>query len=197
MGWHEDYNGKWPLYLEEAFRIAREVGDPSLKLIYNDNSNSMMESTKTIATLKLFNDFRNAGIPIDGIGMQFHCNVSNGQLREGSSGKGTPVDFDSFARNMRRFAEAGIDLHITEFDVHLPENPSIYDYALQATAYREVLRRCIEEPACKSFKTWGFTDKYAWRPQVYNSHQLMYDEYFEPKQAYTQMRLMLEEKIRR
>lgn len=196
MGWHDDEKGKWPLYLEEAFRIAREIGGSIVKLIYNDNSNEMMESPKALATLKLYKNFKSAGIPIDGIGMQFHCTVANGQLREGSSGKGIPVDFDSFSRNMRRFAEAGVELHITEFDVHLPENPSAADYSLQAKAYAEVLKRCIEEPACKSFKSWGFTDKYAWRPFVYNSHQLMFDEFFNQKKAYDEMRKMLEEKIR-
>lgn len=195
MGWHDDETGKWPVYLEEAFRIARETGGSFVKLIYNDNSNAMMESPRALATLKLYKDFKSAGIPIDGIGMQFHCAVVNGQLREGSSGNGVPVDFDSFARNMRRFAEAGVELHITEFDVHLPEKPSAADYSLQAKAYREVLKRCLEEPACKSFKSWGFTDKYAWRPLVYNSHQLMFDEFFNRKKAYDEMRKMLEEKI--
>ena len=195
MGWHDDVDGRWPLYLEEAFRIAREAGGSSVKLIYNDNLNAMMDSKRTQATIRLYNDFKNAGIPVDGIGLQFHCGVKYGQLREGSSGDGLVIDFDSFVQNLRRFGENGIEVHITEFDVHLPENPTVNDYEMQAMAYREALKRCLEEPACKSFKSWGFTDKYAWKPLNYNAHQLIYDEEFNQKRAYMEIRKMLEEKV--
>ena len=195
LGWHNNDTTKWPLYIEEAFRIARKAGGPNLKLIYNDNRTGMFESAKTEGTFKLFKDFRNAGIPIDGIGMQFHCEVENGRLKE-RGGASVIIDFDSFKRNMRRFGEEGIELHITEFDVHLPENPTEADYDLQAECYREVLRCCLEEPACKSFKSWGFTDKYGWRPLKFDPHALMFDKNYQPKKAYLEMRRMMEEKIR-
>ena len=197
LGWHNDRNGKWPLYLERAFRMAREYGGDKLQLIYSENNNAMLNSIKADKTLALFQDFRKAGIPIDGVGFQFHCAVKNGELREGSNGQGVKVDFDSFAQNMKRFAKSGAAIHITEFDVHLPEHPSAGDYQIQADAYREVLKKCMEESNCKSFQSWGSSD-YNWgvpqagvRPPSPNA--LMLDENYQPKQAYFEMLQYLKE----
>ena len=34
----------------------------------------------------------------------------------------------------------------------------------QTNVFNGLLKVCLEEAACKSFETWGFTDKYSWLP---------------------------------
>ena len=47
---------------------------------------------------------------------------------------------------------------------------------------------CIEEPACKAFKTWGFTDASCWKPKFkknpaskYEPCPLVFDHHLKPK----------------
>jgi hypothetical protein len=40
-----------------------------------------------------------------------------------------------------------------------------------------------------------FTDRYGWRPGVYNPQEFMLDENFEPGQASSEMKRMFEEKL--
>ncbi|KPL09696.1 MAG: hypothetical protein AMS26_22550, partial [Bacteroides sp. SM23_62] len=89
--------------------------------------------------------------------------------------------------------ELGVDVHITEFDVHLPENPTESDYEIQANAYRDVLRAALESPYCESFTTWGTADPRGWAPRGYNPHALWLDEAYQPKRNYTKVLEMLRE----
>ena len=40
----------------------------------------------------------------------------------------------------------------------------------QAVIYRNVLDRCLLQPACAGFQMWGFTDRYSWIPGQYPGH---------------------------
>lgn len=62
-----------------------------------------------------------------------------------------------------------------------------------------MLKACIQEPACKSFKTWGFTDASCWKAMKkssgwgydYEPYPLVYDHDYQPKPAYHTMRELL------
>jgi endo-1,4-beta-xylanase len=69
----------------------------------------------------------------------------------------------------------------------------------QADAYRAMLKVCIEEPACKMFKCWGFLDDYGWKPERESSLKpkaLIFDSEMNPKPAYQAMRQLLMEKLK-
>jgi endo-1,4-beta-xylanase len=98
-------------------------------------------------------DFRQRGVPIDGVGFQMHIE----KLR---------ADVASISANIKRFTALGVEVHITEMDVALPVdpngNPRFADLQLQADIYREVATACLSHPGCTAIQTWGFTDKYSW-----------------------------------
>ncbi|MDO8543631.1 MAG: endo-1,4-beta-xylanase [Opitutaceae bacterium] len=77
-------------------------------------------------------------------------------------------------------------MHITEFDIHLPPNPTAADFELQGKGYAEIVQRVLESPAVKTFKTWGFTDRYSWKADGQDGHPLWLDENLQPKPAYRQ-----------
>ena len=182
MGMYQGKKYLFPQYLVDAFQIAREAGGPGLKLHLNEYDNASTQSLRGSAFLKLIQAMREEGIPVDGAGMQMHFDLKDGKLLEGGFKAG--FDFGSFDAMLQEYAQAGIDVHITEFDIHLPLNPTEQDYQLQGKYYAEVLRHAIASPAVKSFKTWGFTDKYSWKPNNVDGHPLMLDAQFQPKPAY-------------
>jgi endo-1,4-beta-xylanase len=164
-------------YIEQAFRWAHEA-DPHALLFYNDGGGEAL-NVKSDALYRLMADFKRRGVPIDGIGLQMHMDLN--------------ADVRSIARNLRRFAELGLQVHITEADVGVPvdANRKIIDagdLGRQAELYRNIVKTCIEQRGCTAFQTWGFTDKYSWINS--SSHgtrgaALLFDAQYRPKAAYT------------
>lgn len=189
LGMYQGKEQPFPRYLVEAFRIAREAGGPDLKLILNEWGNETTQSSRGLAFLELIKSMREEGIPVDGAGLQLHCRLKDGALRGWVSNQ--PFDFDAFDRMLRLYEEAGIEVHITEFDVHLPPSPTKQDYELQGKYYAEILRHAIGSPAVKTFTTWGFTDRQSWKANGIDGHPLMLDENLQPKPAYLRQFEML------
>jgi endo-1,4-beta-xylanase len=192
MGMYQGKKYIFPQYFVDAFRIAREVGDKNLKLIVNEWGNATTKSRRSQAFLTLIKAMREEGIPVDGGGIQLHCRLIDGKLYEWGE-KEIPFDFDAFDAMLKQYEQAGIDIHITEFDIHLPENPTEADFQLQGKYYADILKHAIKSPAVKTFKTWGFTDKYSWKADGKDGHPLLLDENFLPKPAYIQQVEMLED----
>jgi endo-1,4-beta-xylanase len=91
---------------------------------------------------------------------------------------------------------AGIAIYVSECDVHLYGGLDDEKLKLQADAYRSILETCIQEPACKAFKTWGFTDSSCWKPmkkenRLYEPCPLIFDHNLKPKPAYWAMHSLL------
>ena len=52
--------------------------------------------------------------------------------------------------------------------------------AAQARAYAQLVKVCVDQPACTSFTVWGFTDRYSWLPEGIDGQgyaALMTDQY--------------------
>jgi endo-1,4-beta-xylanase len=158
-------------YIEQAFRRAR-AADPGAVLLYNDYNIETING-KSDAVYALAQDFKRRGVPIDGIGFQMHIT-------------GSGLNLDSLARNMQRFADLGLAIYITEMDVRVSMPPSSSAFDKQATIYRDVLDRCLLQPACKGLQVWGFTDKYSWVPDFFSGQgaALIFDEQYQPKPGY-------------
>lgn len=190
LGMYQGTKHSFPRYLVEAFRTARAAGGPELKLILNDWGNETTRSPRGHAFLALLQALREEGIPVDGAGLQLHCRLKDGQLHGWANH--LPFDFGAFAAMLRLYEQAGLEVHITEFDIHLGTNPTPQDFELQGKYYAEILRHAFQSPAVKSFKTWGFTDRHSWRADGQDGHPLLLDAQLQPKPAYFRQVEMLQ-----
>jgi endo-1,4-beta-xylanase len=92
-------------YIADAFRIAREA-DPAARLFYNDYGGEGL-TQKSNRIYDLLRELIAAGVPIDGVGLQMHVSASS-----------RPPNA-SIASNMRRLADLGLTVHISEMDVRV------------------------------------------------------------------------------
>jgi len=177
-----DATGKWrntpflrafgPDYVKMAFHWAHEA-DPAAKLFYNDFGADGL-NRKSDAMYRLLEDLVRQGAPVHGVGLQMHVTQ-----RE-------PPDPPSVAANIGRFADLGLEVHITEMDVRLEAPVSKAELEDQARVYRHVLAVCLEAEHCDVFVVWGVTDRYSWLPQVFPgaAAPLLFDDEGKPKSAY-------------
>ena len=190
IGWSAE--NKYPLYIEKAFQAGAQYSN-QVELILNENNNSMLESTKSDNFYNAVKILLEEGVAIEGVGLQMHCSVVGSLVVESAFGSGAPLNIESFKEMIDKYGKLGVDVHITEFDVHLPQNPDNEDYELQAITYRDVLKAALESPYCKSFTTWGTADPRGWAPNGYNPHSLWLDDDYQPKENYFKVLEMLQE----
>ncbi|MEZ4726735.1 MAG: endo-1,4-beta-xylanase [Caldilineaceae bacterium] len=140
-------------HLDMAFRFAR-AADPNAILIYNDYGVEAI-NTKSDRMYNLLQRMLARGVPIDGVGLQFHL--------LGCEGKQAPTKAALIA-NMARFADLGLDIYVTELDVNLNglAGSQAAKWAAQAQIYRDVTEACLATAACRSVTTWGLRDNASW-----------------------------------
>lgn len=189
LGMYQGTKHAFPRYLVEAFRTAREAGGPGLRLVLNDWDNETTVSRRALPFLELIQAMKAEGIPVDDAGLQLHCRLKEGVLQGWADNRA--FDFDAFTAMLNLYKQAGIGVHITEFDIHLGPDPTTEDFALQGKYYAEILRRALQSPAVKSFTTWGFTDRHSWKADGKDGHPLLLDENLQPKPAYLRQVEML------
>lgn len=163
-------------YIERCFRWAREA-DPQALLFYND-AEAETVNPKSDAIYVMVRDFRQRGVPIDGVGFQMH--IAN-----------LHADTASISENIKRFTALGVQVHITEMDIALPldfnGNASPSDLQLQADIYRQIAVACLSHPGCTAIQTWGFTDRYSWigsHSKHTRGAALLFDQNYQTKPAY-------------
>jgi len=150
-------------YISKAFVRARERDSDSI-LVYNDYDVAWT-GPKSDGMYRLLQSELDRGTPIDAVGFQMHL----------------WTDFDDFGDvrdNLQRFANLGLDIYITELDVAMTARGQ---EERQAQVYENIVRICLEQPACKAIQSWGFTDRYSWR---YNYRPLLFTERYHAKPAY-------------
>lgn len=164
-------------FIEQAFRWAH-AADPQALLFYNDaEAEEINPHSNAIYAMAV--DFKRRGIPLNGIGLQMHF------LR------GVP-SYASIAKNIQRFTNLGLQIHITEMDVALPVDAAgkvlhANDLLWQADVYRHIAEICLANPGCTALQTWGFTDKYSWVGWATHHTKgaaLLFDKNYQPKPAY-------------
>jgi endo-1,4-beta-xylanase len=168
------FAGQTTAYIEQALQWAH-TADTNAKIFYNDYSAETMNA-KSDAIYDMAKDFKNRGVPLDGIGFQTHVDLTFDN----------PTTLASYASNLQRFADLGLDVHITELDIRLSDN-SAASLNAQAKLYGELMTMCLQQPRCKAFQTWGFTDKYSWIPGSFPGMgwALPWDDTYQKKPAYT------------
>lgn len=167
------YAGGGTRYVEQAFRWAR-ASDPKAHLFYNDYDTEQINA-KSDAIYAMAKDFKARGVPLDGIGFQFHLDLRFDN----------PNKLASTAENMRRFAALGLEINITELDVRLSDGSPASLHS-QASLYHAVTKLCVAQPACKVLQAWGFTDKHSWIPGFFPNMDwgLPFDKDYKKKPAY-------------
>jgi endo-1,4-beta-xylanase len=164
-------------FMDSAFTYAHQA-DPDAILYYNDYNTSNVTGKSTAVYNKLKQMIDN-GVPVSGVGFQSHQT-----LEEYSSGF-----IASLKENFDRFAKLGLSIAVTEMDIRitLPTDQSELDK--QGEYYREYLETFLGNPACKTFMTWGFTDRYSWIPGTFSGtgDALIFTSDYQPKPAYTAM----------
>jgi endo-1,4-beta-xylanase len=173
--------GKGTAYIEQAFRWAH-AADPDALLFYNDAEAEAINAHSD-AIYAMVKDFRQRGVPINGIGLQMH--ILN-----------LDPDVKSIEKNIHRFVKLGMQVHITEMDVAVPvnadgkvKNPE--DLQKQANIYAQIAKACMKNAGCTALQTWGFTDKYSWIgwfTKHTKGDALPFDRQYQPKPAYTAVR---------
>ncbi|MBX6362615.1 MAG: endo-1,4-beta-xylanase [Gemmatimonadetes bacterium] len=163
-----------PDYIAQAFRWAR-AADPDVPLYYNDY-NIETANAKSDAVYRMLADLKARGVPIDGIGFQFHYQADAAPTA------------DEIASNFARFAALGLKIQITEADMHVRVQngvASAADLQVQATAYRNLVTACLRTPACNAIEIEGIYDGQAWVPDPANwGAPVLFDIHVQPKPAY-------------
>jgi endo-1,4-beta-xylanase len=176
-------NALGPGYIADALRWAHEA-DPTAKLYINDYGVETV-NTKSDALYNVVAGLRRDGVPIDGVGFQSHLALG--------------ANLSTLGPNLRRFADLGLDVAITEMDVRLQLPATLAQHSAQAALYSQVLQACLTTPRCVSFTVWGFTDRYSWVPYAYSGwgDACLFDTAYHPKPAYVQVRQLLATSPRR
>jgi len=135
-------------YIAEALHLAHKA-DPKPKLYIND-FNVEGINKKSDALYKLVSQLKKDGVPIHGVGLQSHFILHQ-----------IPEDME---KNMKRFADLGLDVAITELDIRLnPEygkEPPSHNWTAeqlkaQADEYAKVVKTCLAVPKCVGITIWG------------------------------------------
>lgn len=157
-------------YIETAFRAAR-AADPNARLCINDYNTDGINA-KSTAIYNLVKDFKSRGVPIDCVGFQAHLII--GQV---------PSDLQA---NLKRFADLGVDVRITELDIRMQTPSDATKLATQAADYKKVFQACLAVTRCQGVTIWGITDKYSWVPDTFPGQgaALVWDAGYAKKPAY-------------
>lgn len=172
------YNAMGTDYIATALRAAH-AADPDAKLYLNDYNIEGL-GAKSDAMYALATELLDEGVPLDGIGMQAHLAVQYG----------FPYQMQA---NMRRFADLGLDVAVTELDVRMQLPSDAAKSATQSSYYRQVVEACLAVERCVGITVWDYTDKYSWVPSTFPGEGAanLYDENLLPKPAHSATRTAL------
>jgi GH35 family endo-1,4-beta-xylanase len=144
-------------FIERSFRAAR-AADPSAQLLYNDYGAEALNA-KSNRVYTVVRDLKNAGVPIDGVGLQFHVNGA------------APPPLADVATNLDRLIALGLTVNFSEIDIRVADVPGTQaeKLARQRTLYHDIIALCAARPQCHSASTWGITDKHTWIDMQYGA----------------------------
>lgn len=168
--------------IDFCFRKSREAA-PNCKLAYNDYMSWETTSTKHRAgVLRLLEELKKKGTPIDALGIQSHSNYE-------MPDEYTPEK----VREWRAFVEEaigmGLEIYLTEFDVNdtrMTPDKAIRDQAI-ASYTRDYLDLMFSYNETKEVLMWGMVDKYSWlqgflpREDGVEKRPTLYDSDYRPK----------------
>ncbi len=177
--WHDRIGDD---FVDLAFQRAR-MADADTKLFYNDYNIEQAGEAKSDRVFQMIQDMKMRGIPIDGVGLQSHYFVTpDGGL------SGVP-NIDAIRANIKRYADIGVEVHITECDFRLGKPLDDSKLALHTKFFSELLQACIDAENCTHFTVWGLSDIDSWVPSTFPDYDYahLFDSAFAPRPAYQEM----------
>lgn len=175
-----------PEYVDLAFTWAHQA-DPDAFLVINDYS---LESNpkKREAMYKLVKGMKERGVPVDGIGLQMHIDITSPSAAE-------------IKKTIEYFSELGVKVLVTEMDMSVygwndkstSINKNKLEKVLQTQAKRtKEIFSVYEEEAKKGNLTsviyWGIDDGMSWKNNFpargRTDYALLFDRNFEPKPCF-------------
>lgn len=142
-------------FVKLCFQWAHE-SDPDALLFYNDYSFENSQA-KLDAVIKMVEDFRSSGIPINGVGTQMHISVNTSE--------------SGIRNSFIKLASTGMLIHVSELDITINPNndPSMVinkqlleaqqsKYKSVAITYSQVVPRNLQY----GITLWDFSDADSW-----------------------------------
>jgi GH35 family endo-1,4-beta-xylanase/enterochelin esterase-like enzyme len=172
-------------FIAKAFEFAREA-DPTGVLIYNDYST--VDNGKRERIYTMVKKMKDAGVPIDGIGMQGHYNIYF-------------PDEEQLEKAIQRFSEIVNTIHITELDLRTNTESggqlrfsrgevkpqAAYISTLQEDQYARLFKIFRKyKNVIKNVTFWNLSDKDSWLGL--GNHPLPIDENFKAKRSFQVIR---------
>ena len=144
-----------PDYIPRALNEARRLA-PGAELMINEfalETEDRVENDRRYLFLKLLERLKRAGVPLDGVGLQAHLDLSKGQFRA-----------DIYAQFLRNIADLGLFIVITELDVK--EHDYIQSVEQRdrqvADATARYLDVALAQSAVRGVTIWGLSDRHSW-----------------------------------
>lgn len=180
-------------YIDWAFTAAR-AADPAAKLFINDYSTEFTGKRSRLITV--IRDLLDRGIPLDGVGHQFH-------LSRGIDPNQVLAAIDEIDA-----LGAGLEQHVTELDISVYNDPpecfasgvncqtgygtapsDVPDrvYQEQAQLYRDLFDGFKARDSVTSVSLWGIRDSQSWLnnyPVSRSNYPLLFDPDGDPKSAF-------------
>jgi endo-1,4-beta-xylanase len=172
-----------PTYVEDAFAAADAADKlyPGSRLLcYNDYGAEGYSSSKAKKVIALIKQIRTAGAMVNCVGLQMHVSIDQHP---------DPADV---AENIRQLGLLGLTVHITEMDVKC-SGCTGERLKQQAMVYANMLQACLNNTNCKSFETWGVTDRDTWVGT--ENSPLLFDSNYKPKPAYDAVLATLQQHV--
>ena len=172
-----------PGYIAEALELAHAV-DPDARLFINENF-VLKPGPKQDRYFELVQELLSRDIPLHGVGFQTHLYFLPAG---GANAIDAPTEAEMEAA-LSRFAALGVDVEITELNVHTWRFQGDRDdrLAQQAEVYGAAARACLSVPACLALTVWLFTDRYPTTVESLfgqDGEPLLFDDEYVPKPAY-------------
>jgi len=188
-------------FIPLAFQFAQEA-DPNAELYYNDYSTAI--PAKRAGIVRLTRKLQEAGIKIDGLGMQEHHGLTHASLEETE-------------KTINDFADLGVKVMVTEMDISvLPHarqhvgaeltdtaayNKSLdpYKESLPGDKMKELGERYIDfftlylkhQDKISRVTLWGVGDADSWKNdwpiEGRTDYPLLFDRNYEPKPFFTDL----------
>jgi endo-1,4-beta-xylanase len=177
-------------YIERAFRFAR-AADPSAVLVWNEDdleSDTEYSRQKKTAVLRLVQDLRRNGTPVQALGLQAH-------LKPEFKATGNYRDF------LHGIADAGLKIMITELDVIDTEIPAANRDEIVGGLYYEFLSTTFSAVKPISVQVWELSDLNNWmdvsmpqwrRPDGLSHRPAIFDSAYAKKPAWLRVRQALD-----
>ncbi len=126
-------------FIEEAFKFAH-AANPDALLFYNDYNES--QPVKRDKIYKLVKGLKEKDIPIHGVGLQAHWNNFGPSI-------------DEIREAIEKYAELGLQLHVTELDI------SVFEFSDRRTDLTEPTEEMLEKQAERYAEVFALFREYS------------------------------------